>query len=106
MTPLEQAARATRHAQSIFGSQPWSRRVTGDGMDLFAGFTRRIDGVDRRIALLLLAAADGLVTAPPSDAADVDGPHRLIGVPGVPYLVVQIGYAAAVARRDFVAIAE
>jgi hypothetical protein len=48
-------------------------------------------------ALLLLATADGLATAPLSDAVEVAWPRRLLhdllaGI-GEPYLVVRLGYA-------------
>jgi hypothetical protein len=33
MTPLEQAARAAQHAPSVFNTQPWSWRITGESMD-------------------------------------------------------------------------
>lgn len=47
-------------------------------------------------ALLLLATADGLATAPLSDAVEVAWPHRLLSGllagTGEPYLVVRLGY--------------
>ena len=56
-------------------------------------------------ALLLLATADGLATAPLSDAVEVEWPRHLLrgllaGV-GEPYLVVRLGYRSrrAAARR-------
>jgi hypothetical protein len=61
-------------------------------------------------ALLLLATADGLATAPISDAVEVEWPRHLLrgliaGI-GEPYLVVRLGYLpdseplAASPRRD------
>ncbi|MET0419290.1 MAG: nitroreductase, partial [Actinoplanes sp.] len=50
-------------------------------------------------ALLLRATADGLATAPLSDAVEVDWPRHLVtgllaGV-GEPYVVVRLGYRPA-----------
>jgi nitroreductase len=55
MTPLEQAARAAQHAPSVFNTQPWSWRISGKAMELFADPDRRVDSVDRDGRLLLLS---------------------------------------------------
>ncbi|MEV4346440.1 nitroreductase [Actinoplanes sp. NPDC049596] len=60
MTPLEQAARAAQNAPSIFNCQPWSWRITGTSMELFADFERRIDNVDSDGRLLLLGCGTAL----------------------------------------------
>ncbi|GIM88318.1 Acg family FMN-binding oxidoreductase [Paractinoplanes toevensis] len=60
MTALEDAARAAQHAPSVFNTQPWSWRVTGDTMDLFADVSRRLDTVDRDGRLLLLSCGAAL----------------------------------------------
>ncbi|MCA2213946.1 Acg family FMN-binding oxidoreductase [Jidongwangia harbinensis] len=81
--------------------------VAGDGHDqgaayvvLFGTTTERADllrGGEALSALLLLATADGLATAPLSDTIEVDWPrHLLRGLlsdVGEPYLVVRLGYA-------------
>ena len=61
-------------------------------------------------ALLLLATADGLATAPMSDAVEAAWPHHLlrglIADLGEPYVVVRLGHPAdhdplpAAPRRD------
>jgi len=60
MTPLEQAARAAQHAPSIFNTQPWAWRITGDTLDLFADRQRRLDTVDRDGRLLLISCGTAL----------------------------------------------
>jgi nitroreductase len=60
MTPLEQAAHAARHAPSIFNTQPWSWRVTGDTMELFAEPDRRVESIDPDGRLLLLSCGAAL----------------------------------------------
>jgi nitroreductase len=59
MSPLEQAAHAAQHAPSIFNTQPWQWRITGDTMELYADAGRRLDVVDRdgRQQLLSVGAA-------------------------------------------------
>jgi hypothetical protein len=49
--------------------------------------------VARLSALLLKATAEGLATAPLSDAVEVTLPRHLLAGPGEPYVVVRIGYA-------------
>ncbi|SNY71135.1 Acg family FMN-binding oxidoreductase [Paractinoplanes atraurantiacus] len=68
---------------------------------LFGDDTRPVDllhGGEALSALLLLATADGMATAPISDAIEVEWPRQLVagllaGV-GEPYLVVRLGYPA------------
>jgi hypothetical protein len=69
-----------------------------------------VRGGEALSALLLLATADGLATAPLSDAVEVEWPRQLlrglVSDIGEPYLVVRIGYrhdrqpVPAVPRRD------
>lgn len=60
MTVLEKAARAAQHAPSVFNTQPWSWRITGDTLELYADSTRRLDTVDRDGRLLLLSCGAAL----------------------------------------------
>ncbi|GAA2565026.1 NAD(P)H nitroreductase [Winogradskya consettensis] len=60
MTPLEQAARAAQHAPSVFNTQPWNWRITGEAMELFADPQRRVDSIDRDGRLLLLSCGAAL----------------------------------------------
>jgi nitroreductase len=60
MTPLEQAARAARHAPSIFNTQPWSWRITGRVMELFADRSRQVESIDPDGRLLLLSCGAAL----------------------------------------------
>ena len=60
MTALEDAARAAQHAPSVFNTQPWSWRITGDTMELFADSARQLDAVDREGRLLLLSCGAAL----------------------------------------------
>jgi len=84
MTALEDAARAAQHAPSVFNTQPWSWRITGDTMELFADSARRLDTVDREGRLLLLSCGAALHHARVALAAagveasvtrDVSGTH-------------------------------
>jgi hypothetical protein len=80
---------------------------------LFGTGDQRIDllrGGEALSALLLLATADGLATAPLSDAIEVEWPRHLLrsllADVGEPYLVVRLGYVTdheplpAAPRRD------
>lgn len=81
----------------------------GEGVDKGAAYVILFGTTDRRIdllrggealsALLLLATAEGLATAPLSEAVEVSWPrHLLRGMLsdiGEPYLVVRLGYAAS-----------
>jgi hypothetical protein len=60
MTALEEAARAAQHAPSVFNTQPWSWRITGDTMELFADSARQLDVVDKSGQLLLLSCGAAL----------------------------------------------
>ncbi|WP_433381946.1 Acg family FMN-binding oxidoreductase [Actinoplanes sp. CA-142083] len=60
MTALEDAARAAQHAPSVFNTQPWSWRITGDTMELFADSARQLDVVDKSGKLLLLSCGTAL----------------------------------------------
>ncbi|WP_433306944.1 Acg family FMN-binding oxidoreductase [Actinoplanes sp. CA-030573] len=60
MTALEEAARAAQHAPSVFNTQPWSWRITGDTMSLFADSSRRLTTVDKEGRLLYLSCGAAL----------------------------------------------
>ncbi|MGC4868714.1 Acg family FMN-binding oxidoreductase [Micromonospora sp. DT53] len=60
MTPFEQAARAAQHAPSVFNTQPWSWRISGEAVELFAEADRRVDSIDRDGRLLLLSCGAAL----------------------------------------------
>ncbi|NMO54648.1 nitroreductase [Actinoplanes sp. TBRC 11911] len=60
MNPLEQAARAAQHAPSIFNTQPWCWRLTGDTLDLYADRDRHLRSVDRAGRLLLISCGTAL----------------------------------------------
>ena len=69
MTALEEAARAAQHAPSVFNTQPWSWRITGDTMELFADSARQLDAVDKSGNLLMLSCGTALHHARVSLAA-------------------------------------
>ncbi|GAA0559155.1 NAD(P)H nitroreductase [Paractinoplanes ferrugineus] len=52
---MENAARAAQHAPSVFNTQPWSWRITGETLSLYADADRRLDTVDPDSRLLLLS---------------------------------------------------
>src|SRR4051794_26695834 len=58
-TVLEAAARASLRAPSVFNSQPWSWRITGDDLELRAEPDRRLPATDPegRLTLISLGAA-------------------------------------------------
>jgi hypothetical protein len=60
MTPLEQAARAAQHAPSVFNTQPWSWRIAGPTMELFAEPDRRVESIDPAGRLLLISCGGAL----------------------------------------------
>jgi hypothetical protein len=60
MTPLEMAARDAQHAPSIFNTQPWSWRITGDTMELYADPDRRVNSIDPDGRLVLLSCGAAL----------------------------------------------
>jgi len=70
MTPLERAARAALHAPSVFNTQPWTWRITGDALELCAAEARRLDSTDRAGRLLLLSCGAALQHARTALAAD------------------------------------
>jgi hypothetical protein len=70
MTPLELAARASVHAPSVFNTQPWTWRIDGDHLDLFADTERRLDSTDRDGRLLMLSCGAALHHARTALAAD------------------------------------
>ncbi|GAA0522387.1 NAD(P)H nitroreductase [Paractinoplanes deccanensis] len=59
-TPLEKAAQAAQHAPSVFNTQPWSWRLTGDTLELLADQDRKLATVDRDGRLLLLSCGAAL----------------------------------------------
>ena len=54
---LESAARASLPAPSVFNTQPWRWRVTGEGLELHADADRRLDATDPEGRLLLSCGA-------------------------------------------------
>ena len=60
MSPLEEAARTSQHAPSVFNTQPWAWRITGDAMELLADPDRRVDSIDPEGRLLLLSCGAAL----------------------------------------------
>jgi nitroreductase len=57
---LEAAARASLHAPSVFNTQPWRWRLTGDRLELYADTGRRLDATDPEGRLLLLSCGAAL----------------------------------------------
>ncbi|MET0492433.1 MAG: nitroreductase [Actinoplanes sp.] len=57
---LEAAARASLHAPSVFNTQPWQWRITGDTMELSADTARQLGTVDPDGRLLLLSCGAAL----------------------------------------------
>ncbi|MCM4084399.1 Acg family FMN-binding oxidoreductase [Paractinoplanes hotanensis] len=60
MTPLEQAVLAAGHAPSIFNTQPWSWRIEGATVQLFADPDRKVTSIDPDGRLLLLSCGAAL----------------------------------------------
>jgi hypothetical protein len=58
---LDAAARTSLFAPSVFNTQPWRWRITGDSMELYADPARRLDVTD----------PDSLPPTPRRDAAEV-----------------------------------
>lgn len=59
-TALESAAHASLHAPSVFNTQPWMWRLTGDTLELFADPSRRLQSTDRDGRMLLLSCGAAL----------------------------------------------
>ncbi len=57
---LESAARASLRAPSVFNTQPWSWRIAGDTMQLYADPTRRLETTDPDGRLLMLSCGTAL----------------------------------------------
>lgn len=57
---LDGAARASLYAPSVFNTQPWRWRITGDRLELYADTTRRLDATDPDGRLLLLSCGAAL----------------------------------------------
>ncbi len=57
---LDGAARASLHAPSVFNTQPWRWRITGDHLELYADTTRRLDTTDPDGRLLMLSCGTAL----------------------------------------------
>src|SRR3954469_23213629 len=70
MTVLEQAALASLHAPSVFNTQPWTWRVAGDTLELYADPTRKLDVTDPEGRLLILSCGAALHHARTALAAD------------------------------------
>jgi len=59
-TVLESAARASLRAPSVFNTQPWSWRITGDAMELWADPDRYLEATDPEGRLLLISLGAAL----------------------------------------------
>jgi nitroreductase len=57
---LESAAEAALHAPSVFNTQPWRWRVTGDTLELYADLDRQLATTDPTGRLLLLSCGTAL----------------------------------------------
>ena len=57
---LESAARAALHAPSVFNTQPWRWRITGDTMHLYADPSRQLASTDPDGRLLLISCGAAL----------------------------------------------
>jgi hypothetical protein len=69
-TVLESAARASLRAPSVFNTQPWSWRITGDVMELRADPDRRLEATDAEGRLLLISLGAALHHTRTALAAD------------------------------------
>jgi hypothetical protein len=113
MQVLEEAARASLHAPSVFNTQPWTWRISDDTMELYADPARRLDTTDPEGRLLTLSCGAVLHHARTALAAagwsatvtrlpDADRPGLLarirLGVPVPPDPEAQ-RMAAAIPRR-------
>ena len=59
-TQLESAARTSLRAPSVFNTQPWKWRITGEVMELFSDPARRLGVTDAEGRLLLLSCGGAL----------------------------------------------
>jgi hypothetical protein len=59
-TALEAAARASLRAPSVFNTQPWNWRITGDTMELATDPARRLQATDAEGRLILLSCGGAL----------------------------------------------
>jgi nitroreductase len=57
---LDAAARASLHAPSVFNTQPWHWRITGDTLELSVDPSRRLDATDPDGRLLLISCGTAL----------------------------------------------
>ncbi|GIF23345.1 nitroreductase [Actinoplanes tereljensis] len=60
MKVLEQAAEASLHAPSVFNTQPWTWRVVGNTLELYADPTRKLDSTDPDGRLLTISCGAAL----------------------------------------------
>jgi nitroreductase len=94
---LENAARASLQAPSVFNTQPWNWRIAGDSLELSSDPTRRLDATDPDGRLLLISCGAALhhartALAAAGFAATVDQ----LPDPARPELLARIHLGAAV----------
>jgi nitroreductase len=94
---LDDAARASLHAPSVFNTQPWNWHIAGDTLELSADPTRRLDTTDPNGQLLLISCGTALhhartALAAAGFAVAVD----LLPDPARPDLLARIKLGAAV----------
>jgi hypothetical protein len=94
---LENAAKASLHAPSVFNTQPWNWRIAGDTMELSADTARRLDSTDPDGRLLLISCGAALHHARVAlNAAGFAATVNRFPDPARPDLLARIHLGAAV----------